>query len=103
MAVLEALCVARPVVGYDITGVSELVAEGWVRGVPPGAPAADVARQLVTAMSSSPSPADHAQLPSWDSCADQLAHVYLSSLGVIPEDRTLRTRDTAGQTDRDGM
>ena len=80
VAVMEALCVARPVVGYDIAGIGELVAEGWIRGVPRGAPAAAVARQLVRAMSS-PSPVDQAQLPSWDSCADQLGDVYLSSLG----------------------
>lgn len=75
VAVMEALCVQRPVVGYDIAGIGELVAAGWVRGVPRGAPAAAVARELVKAMSS-PSLVDHAQLPSWDSCADQLAHIY---------------------------
>jgi glycosyltransferase involved in cell wall biosynthesis len=80
VAVMEALCVARPVVGYDIAGLGELVAEGWVRGVPRGAPAAAVARELAEAMSS-PAPADRAQLPSWDSCAGQLARVYLSALG----------------------
>ena len=102
VAVMEALCVARPVVGYDIAGIGELIAAGWVRGVPSGAPAATVARELVKAMSSPPV-VQHAQLPSWDSCADQLAHVYLSSLGVVPESQTLRTRDIVGQTDRDGM
>ena len=80
----------------------ELVAEGWVRGVPRGAPAAAVAQELVKAMSS-PSLVDHAQLPSWDSCADQLAHVYLSSLGIAPASQALRTRGTVGQPDRDGM
>jgi hypothetical protein len=45
---------------------------------------------------SSPSPVDHVQLPSWDSCAEQLARIYLSSPGVAPASRTLRTRDTAG-------
>ena len=83
VAVMEALCVARPVVGYDIAGIGELVAEGWVRGVPCAAPAATVARELVKAMSS-PSQVDHVQLADWDSCAAQLAHVYLSSLGVSP-------------------
>jgi glycosyltransferase involved in cell wall biosynthesis len=73
VAVMEALGVARPVIGYDIAGVGELIAEGWVR----------VAQELVKAMSS-PWPVDHAQLPTWDSCADQLAHVYLSSLGIAP-------------------
>jgi glycosyltransferase involved in cell wall biosynthesis len=102
LAVMEALGVARPVVGYDAAGIGELIAEGWVRGVPRGAPAAAVAQELISAMSSV-SPVDQAQLPSWESCADQLAHVYLSSLGIAPEGRTLRTRNTVGQADHDGM
>jgi glycosyltransferase involved in cell wall biosynthesis len=101
VAVMEALSAGRPVVGYDIAGLGELFAGGWIRGVPRGAPAAIVGQELVKAMSS-PSLVDHAQLPSWDSCADQLAHVYLSSLGITPESRTLRRRDAAVPTDRDG-
>jgi glycosyltransferase involved in cell wall biosynthesis len=102
VAVMEALCAARPVVGYDIAGVGELVAKGWVRGVPRDAPPAAIARELVQAMSSS-SAEHHAQLPSWESCTDQLAHVYLSSLGISPESQTPRAPDTGDQTDRDGM
>ena len=79
VAVMEALCAGRPVVGCDSGGLGELVAAGWVHGVPPGAPAAAVAKELIKAMSS-PSLVDRAQLPSWDSCVDQLAHVYLSAL-----------------------
>jgi glycosyltransferase involved in cell wall biosynthesis len=86
VAVMEALCVGCPVVGYDTSGIGELVAAGWVHGVPRAAPAAAVAQKLVKAMSS-PASVDPAQLPSWDSCADQLAHVYLSSLGVAAEVR----------------
>jgi glycosyltransferase involved in cell wall biosynthesis len=99
VAVMEALCVARPVVGYDIAGIGELAAEGWVRGVPRGAPAAATAQELVKAMSS-PSLMDHVQLPSWDSCADQLAHVYLSSLRASPG--SPRTETPRGRADRDG-
>ena len=102
VAVMEALCVARPVVGYDIAGVGELIVKGWVRGVPRGAPAAAIAHELVKAMSSPPL-AEHPQLPSWDSCADQLAHVYLSSLGLATERRTLQSRNAVGQADHDGM
>jgi glycosyltransferase involved in cell wall biosynthesis len=80
VAVMEALSAALPVVGYDQAGVSELIAEGWVRGVTPGAPPAALARELVKAMSAPP-PVPLAELPTWDSCADQLAAVYLSSLG----------------------
>jgi glycosyltransferase involved in cell wall biosynthesis len=81
VAVMEALCLARPVVGLDIAGIGELVAAGWVHGVPRDAPADTVAQALVKAMSS-PSPVDHVQLPNWDSCADQLRQAYLSSLGL---------------------
>lgn len=84
VAVMEALCLGRPVVGYDIAGIGELCAAGWVRGVPRGAPAAAVAQELVTAMSSPPR-VEHAEFPTWDSCAEQLAHVYLSSSGTAPE------------------
>jgi glycosyltransferase involved in cell wall biosynthesis len=89
VAVMEALSVARPVVGYDSAGMSELCTAGWVRGVARGEPAAAVARELVKAMSS-PSQVDRAQLPTWDSCAGQLARIYRSSLGVAPWSRTLR-------------
>jgi glycosyltransferase involved in cell wall biosynthesis len=84
VAVMEAVCVARPVVGYDVAGIGELAAAGWVRGIPRGAPATVVAREIVEAMSS-PAPVDHAQVPTWDSCAEQLSHVYLSSLTTIRE------------------
>lgn len=102
VAVMEALCVARPVVGYDTAGIGELVAAGWVRGVPCGASAAAVGQELVKAMVS-PSPVDHSQLPSWDSCADQLARVYLSSQGLVHEGRTRQPRDTVGQPDHDSI
>jgi glycosyltransferase involved in cell wall biosynthesis len=84
VAVMEALGVARPVVGYDIAGLGELSAAGWVRGVPRGAPAAAVAQELVKAMSSPP--ADWIR-PSYRAgllrCPN-LAHVYLSSLAPSP-------------------
>jgi glycosyltransferase involved in cell wall biosynthesis len=78
LAVMEALSVGRPVVGLDTAGIGELVAEGFVRGVTPGAPAISIAHTLVEAMS-----APHAGpsgLPTWDSCAEQLAQVYLASV-----------------------
>ena len=89
VAVMEALCIARPVVGYDTAGIGELVAAGWVRGVPRGAPASAVGQELVRAMSS-PSAVDESQLPSWDTCADQLARAYLSALGLARESRTVQ-------------
>lgn len=100
VAVMEALCVARPVVGYDVAGVGELSVAGWVRGVPRGAPAAVTARELVTAMSS-PLPVDHARLPDWDSCADQVAHLYLSALGIGEESPPPPARGADGHADRE--
>jgi len=79
VAVMEALSTGRPVVGYDVAGIGDLVAEGWVHGVAPGASAASTARHLVEAMSS-PCPVDPATLPTWDSCAEGLARTYLSLL-----------------------
>jgi glycosyltransferase involved in cell wall biosynthesis len=102
VAVMEALCAARPVVGYDGAGLGELAAAGWMRGVPHGAPAATVAQELVKAMSA-PSPVDHAQLPDWDTCADQLGQVYLAALGIGPHGGAPRTLGTAGPARRDGM
>jgi glycosyltransferase involved in cell wall biosynthesis len=88
VAVMEALSVGRPVVGYDIAGIGDLVAEGWVRGVTPGASSTSVAHDLVEAMATR-SLVDPAELPTWDSCANQLAQVYLTSAGypspALPE------------------
>jgi glycosyltransferase involved in cell wall biosynthesis len=78
VAVMEALSARRPVVGYDIAGISELVSRGWIYGVIPGASDAAVAHQLVDAMAV-PTLVDPAELPTWDSCADQLAQIYLAA------------------------
>jgi glycosyltransferase involved in cell wall biosynthesis len=96
VAVMEALCVARPVVGYAVAGVGELVADGCVRGVPHGAPPSAVAQELVKAMSAPPL-VDPTQLPSWDSCAEELAHVYLSAVGRDPDPVTASWPEPSGE------
>jgi glycosyltransferase involved in cell wall biosynthesis len=78
VAVMEALSAGRPVVGCDVAGIGELVAEGWVQGVDPDASAPRVARSLVDAMVAPP-PVAPAELPTWDSCADQVAQLYRAS------------------------
>jgi glycosyltransferase involved in cell wall biosynthesis len=78
VAVMEALSVGRPVVGYDTAGMHELIADGWVRGINPGESAANVACKLVEAMSA-PSLVGLPDLPTWDTCASQLAQVYLAA------------------------
>lgn len=78
VAVMEALTAGRPVIGCDSTGIADLVAHGWVRGVAPGASPVAVARELARAMSV-PSSAAPPDLPTWDSCAAELEQLYLAS------------------------
>jgi glycosyltransferase involved in cell wall biosynthesis len=78
VAVMEALSVGRPVVGYSCTGIGELVDEGLVEGVAPGSPAATVARELVDVMAA-PLPSDPPELPTWDASARQLGRCYYAA------------------------
>jgi glycosyltransferase involved in cell wall biosynthesis len=80
VAVMEALSVGRPVVGYDIAGIGDLVADGLVEGVTPGAAPAAVADQLLGAMSAESS-AVLPELPTWDTSAAELGELYLSATG----------------------
>jgi glycosyltransferase involved in cell wall biosynthesis len=75
VGIMEGLSVGRPVVGFMRSGVAELVSEGWVYGIDPRAPAPEVGRQIVAAMSSSPL-IDPADLPTWDGCARELSELY---------------------------
>ena len=88
VGVMEALSVGRPVVGYDVTGIGELVNEGWVRGVSPRATSATVARKLLDAMSS-PCQVMPTDLPTWDASAMRLADLYSSVLGQVGVSRSL--------------
>jgi glycosyltransferase involved in cell wall biosynthesis len=83
VAVMEALSVGRPVVGYDIAGIGDLVADGLVQGVAPGSSASVVAEQLLRAMSV-PVPAVSTELPTWDTSAERLGQLYLSTVGRAP-------------------
>lgn len=78
VAVMEALSVGRPVVGWDIAGIGELVAEGLVTGVTPGSPAAIVAKQLLEAMAA-PAALSLPDLPTWDTSAAELGRLYLAT------------------------
>jgi len=77
VGIMEALSVGRPVVGYQTSGIAELVSEGWVHGIDPRSPIPEVARQIAAAMSSQPL-IDPSALPTWDGCANQLADLYRS-------------------------
>ena len=80
IAVLEALSLGRPVVGSDVAAIGDLVAEGLVQGVPPAASPAAIAQQLLKAMSA-PAPMALPQLPTWDTSAEELRQLYLSTAG----------------------
>ncbi len=80
VAVMEALSVGRPVVGYAIAGIGELVEEGLVHGVAPGTSPSMVADRLVAVMSA-PLPTSIPDLPTWDTATAQLAQLYLAAAG----------------------
>jgi glycosyltransferase involved in cell wall biosynthesis len=80
VGIMEALSVGRPVVGYQTSGIAELVAEGWVYGIDPRSAISDVAGQIAAAMSCQPL-VDPSALPTWDGCAQQLGDLYRSLVG----------------------
>jgi glycosyltransferase involved in cell wall biosynthesis len=80
VGIMEALSVGRPVVGYETSGIAELVAAGWVHGINPRSAIPYVARQIAAAMSS-PEMIDPNVLPTWDGCAKQLGDLYRSLVG----------------------
>jgi glycosyltransferase involved in cell wall biosynthesis len=81
VAVMEALTTGRPVVGYDIAGMADLVEDGLVYGVPPGTAAEPAARALVDAMAAPAGPA--AALPTWDTCVASLVEVYRAAVRTV--------------------
>ncbi len=100
VAVMEALVAGRPVVGVDIAGIGDLVAEGWVHPVAPTATARQVAaalREVALAPGVEASTnVDISTLPTWDTCADQLAEVYLD----IATRTGARSRSASGTSSR---
>jgi len=79
VAVMEALSVGRPVVGYASSGIGELVNEGLVFGVRPGSAAADAAESLVQVMTAQEA-RPVTDLPTWDKTAAHLAATYRTLL-----------------------
>ena len=74
VAVMEALTAGRPVVGYDIAGIGDLVEDGLVRGIAPDTSAEDAAEVLVEQMRRAGGAVPG--LPTWDTCSDDLVRVY---------------------------
>jgi glycosyltransferase involved in cell wall biosynthesis len=88
VAVIEALTLGIPSVGLDATGIGDLVEEGLVRGIPKDASPTTVARTLVAALQDRSSHGS-ARLPTWDTAAADLAHVYAEAVRTAP--RRLRS------------
>ncbi len=76
VAVMEAVALGVPVVGYDTAGVGDLVAQGWVQGIKPDCPPQLAANALNSAMRLRPAAPAH--LPTWDAAAEALAMLYRS-------------------------
>jgi glycosyltransferase involved in cell wall biosynthesis len=85
VAVMEAVALGLPVVGSDVAGIGDLVEDGWVTGVEATADHEVVARALVQRLQSV-APEPHRppvfELPTWESCTEQIAEVYRRVLGV---------------------
>lgn len=78
VSVMEAVAIGLPVVGFDVAGIGDLVEDGLVNGLPPTSSTAEIADRLVTALRA-PRPVGPrvgAPLPTWQSCAQQLASLY---------------------------
>jgi glycosyltransferase involved in cell wall biosynthesis len=84
VAVMEALTLGIPTVGLDTAGISDLVEDGLVKGVPRNAGPETIARALVAALECQ-RVSGSATLPTWDIAALNLAHLYRYTVGAAPE------------------
>ena len=81
VAIMEALTLGIPTVGLDTAGIGDLVEDGLVRGVPRDASPAVIARTLIAALEGQ-RVSSSAMLPTWDSAAADLAHIYMDAVGT---------------------
>ena len=84
IGVMEALALGVPVVGYDAAGIADLVEDGLVAGVRPGASPESTADALERAMDSPRGDGMDLELPTWERCVDELAAQYRAALGQTP-------------------
>ncbi|GAA2749551.1 glycosyltransferase family 4 protein [Amnibacterium kyonggiense] len=84
VAVMEAVALGLPVVGFDTAGIGDLVEEGLVTGVPLDADDATVAEALLRRLrqdDGTPHRGPDVELPTWEGAAAAIADVYRSVLG----------------------
>ena len=91
VAVMEAVAIGLPVVGCDIAGIGDLVEDGLVTGVAHEADAGTIATALTRALRAAaqnqgPRALPDTVLPTWETCAQGVAEVYLD----VARDRGLR-------------
>ena len=88
VAIMEALTLGIPTVGLNTAGISDLVEDGLVKGVPKNATPTVIANALEAelesrSMNSSP------ELPTWDIAASELACVYMDAVKAATKARHL--------------
>jgi glycosyltransferase involved in cell wall biosynthesis len=83
VTIMEALTLGIPTVGLDTAGIRDLVEDGLVTGVPRDASPTMIARVLIAALEGH-RVSSSAKLPTWDSAAFDLAHVYVDVVEAAP-------------------
>jgi len=81
VAIMEAVTLGLPVVGFDVAGTGDLVEDGLVTGIPEDASTRTVADALTAALEATAGrPGPHRpralELPTWETTAEGVASVY---------------------------
>jgi len=93
VAVMEAVVMGLPVIGFDVAGTGDLVEDGLVTGIKLGADDAEVARVLSEQLqrtTTQPHRAPSVELPSWESCTAAIAAVYRRAMSPAVADERLK-------------
>lgn len=77
VAIMEALCLKRPVLVTDCSGLGEIARKMSLAAIPLGATAAQTAAAMINEIRFPRAAADVA-LDNWDDCAGRLLKIYLS-------------------------